>query len=121
MARRFLIAAAFLFCALYSSPSQGSDCCWEWPFIAPPIVNGDVRALFVDSNRVAYVGGDFTIIDGVSAGHFAMADGASGPWRAVGPGFDGRVNAIVRLGDSLYAAGACAFFSTIRTAQIEPS
>lgn len=64
--------------------------------------NGPVRSLKTIGDRL-YVGGDFTMIDGVSANRIAYWDGDS--WHSVDGGADATVYAIEQFGNTLHVGG----------------
>src|SRR5207244_434205 len=65
-------------------------------------LNGPVRALAVRGSDV-YVGGDFTMVDGLSANRIAMWDGHS--WSALGRGVNGNIWALAVNGRDVYVGG----------------
>src|SRR5262245_32553912 len=68
-----------------------------------PVVSGGVGAVATDSSGNLYVGGDFTIAGGVPATNIAKWNGSM--WSALGLGMNGSVNALLAVGNELYAGG----------------
>jgi hypothetical protein len=74
--------------------------------------NGSVIALAVDGSSNIYVGGNFTLAGGISAGYIAKWNGSA--WSAVGDGMDGVVSALAFDGSgNLYAGGRFALAGEI--------
>jgi hypothetical protein len=65
-------------------------------------LNGAARALAASGEDV-YLGGDFTVVDGVRASRIARWDGHK--WSALGRGVNGRVWAIAVRGKEVYVGG----------------
>jgi hypothetical protein len=64
--------------------------------------NGEIRCFAVVGNSL-YVGGDFTMINGVPANRIAKYNGST--WSALGVGFDTTVYALANYRTQLYATG----------------
>ena len=91
-----LIALAWLACPAIS------DADWDTRFGTG--ANNTVTAVATDGAGNLYVGGDFSVIGGVSANRIAKWNGTS--WSALGSGMDGSVWALaVDANGNLYAGG----------------
>jgi hypothetical protein len=64
---------------------------------------GIVYATAIDDDGNVYVGGDVKTAGGIQVSNIAMWDGTG--WSSLGSGVDGRVRAMVAVGDDLFVAG----------------
>lgn len=77
-------------------------CTDRWDSRGSNGTNGTVSAIAVSGSDV-YVGGAFTVADGVAANNIAKWNGSS--WSALGTGVDGTVLAIAISGSDVYVGG----------------
>jgi hypothetical protein len=69
-----------------------------------PVMNDNPHTVYVDATTV-YVGGFFTVANGVTRNRFAAYDRRTGALKSWAPSFDKPVWAFEKLGNRLYAAG----------------
>jgi hypothetical protein len=71
-----------------------------------PTTDGRVKALAVDANDTSlYLGGDFTVVDGLRRSHVAAVDPRSGALRGWVAGTDGSVLALATYSGTVYMGG----------------
>jgi hypothetical protein len=74
----------------------------SWNALCTGTTNGNIYAAVVLNDQL-YVGGDFTMICGVSANRVARWNGTS--WFAMGTGMDNTVRALLVMGSNIVAGG----------------
>jgi len=80
---------------------------WLWTDVNGG-VNGAIKCMLKHNNKL-YVGGDFTLANGIAANHVAAYNLQNGQWESVG-GLDSTVHCLAIYNNEIYAGGSFTSF-----------